>query len=178
MKILKLILKIFKKSFSFIYALLDHEGYAKWIGVNMGENVRIYGNSFIMFGSEPWAITLGNNVHITQKVAFITHDGGTLLFRDKIPNLEITKPIFIGDNVYIGIKSIIMPGVKIGNNCIIAAGSIVTKNIPENSVYGGIPAKFIKSTDDYLDKIKKESLNLGHLKGKEKDKALRKHFKR
>jgi len=71
-----------------------------------------------------------------------------------------------------------MPGVKIGNNCIIAAGSIVTKNIPENSVYGGIPAKFIKTTDDYLDKIKKESLNLGHLKGKEKDKALRKHFKR
>lgn len=169
-------IKIFKKIYSFIYALLDHEGYARWIGVNMGKNVRIYGNSFIMFGSEPWAITLGDNVHITQNVIFITHDGGTLIFRKKIPDLEVTRPITIGNDVFIGLRTIIMPGVTIGNNCVIAAGSIVTKDIPDNTVAGGVPARKIKSTDEYLEGLKKKSLHLGHLKGKEKDKALRKYY--
>ncbi len=67
-----------------------------------------------------------------------------------------------------------MPGVLIGNNVIIAAGSVVTRDIPDNSVVGGVPAKFIKTTDDYLEGIKKRSLHLGHLKGNEKDKELRK----
>jgi len=172
----KMILKSVKKIYSLIFALLNHEGYARWIGVHMGKNVRIYGNSFIMFGSEPWAITLGDNVHITQNVIFITHDGGTLILRDKIPDLEITRPIKIGDNVFIGLRSIIMPGVTIGNNCVIAAGSIVTKDIPDNCVVGGAPARFIKTTDEYFEGLKKKSLHLGHLKGKEKDKALREYY--
>jgi acetyltransferase-like isoleucine patch superfamily enzyme len=151
-------------------------GYAKHIGVNMGNNVNIYGNPSDMFGTEPWCITLGNNVHITREVLFVTHDGGTLLFRHLIPDLEMTAPIMVGDYVYIGVRSIILPGVTIGNNCIIAAGSVVTKNVPDNSVVGGIPAKFIKSTDEYLEGIKKRSLKLGHLKGEEKDAALKKYF--
>ena len=69
-----------------------------------------------------------------------------------------------------------MPGVTIGNNCIIAAGSVVTKNIPDNSVVGGVPAKFIKSSFDYFEKIKQESLHLGHLKGVEKDWELKKYY--
>lgn len=168
--------RFLKKAFSIIYAKLSHVGFARWIGVNMGKNVFIYGNPIDMFGTEPWCITLGNNVHITREVLFVTHDGGTLLFRKQIPDLEITKPIVIGDNVYIGVRSIIMPGVTIGNNCIIAAGSVVTKNVPDSSVYGGVPARFIKSTDEYLDGIKRKSLHLGHLKGKEKDNALKSLF--
>jgi acetyltransferase-like isoleucine patch superfamily enzyme len=113
---MKVIIKIFQFLFKSLYAKFDHVGYAKHIGVNMGENIFIYGNPFSMFSTEPWCVTLGNNVHITREVVFITHDGGTLLFRDKEPNLEITKPITIGDNVYIGVRSIIMPGVTIGNN--------------------------------------------------------------
>lgn len=169
-----------KKLFKIIglfYALLDHVGYAKWIGVNMGDYVYIYGNPRTMFGTEPWLITLGKHVHITRDVLFITHDGGTLLFRHLIPDLEITAPIVIGDYVYIGVRTIILPGVSIGNNCIIAAGSIVTKDISDNSVVGGIPAKVIKSTDDYFEGIKRRSLKLGHLKGDEKDQELRKLFK-
>jgi acetyltransferase-like isoleucine patch superfamily enzyme len=131
-----------------------------------------------MFGTEPWCITLGNNVHITKEVLFITHDGGTLLFRNIIPDLEITAPIKVGNNVYIGVRSIIMPGVNIGNNCIIAAGSVVSKDVPDNSVVGGVPAKFIKTSDEYLEGIKKRSLHLGHLKGKDKDRELRSYFKK
>ena len=159
-----------------LYASINHEGYVRYIGVNAGSDLHVYGNPMSMFGTEPWCITLGNNVHITREVLFVTHDGGTLLYRKYIPDLEITKPIVVGDDVYIGVRSIIMPGVHIGNNCIIAAGSVVTKDVPDNSVVGGVPAKYLKSAEEYLEKIKASSLHLGSLKGDKKDKALRKYF--
>lgn len=168
-----LLIKILKFFFLNIYARVNHVAYAKHIGVQMGKNIFIYDNPLNMFGTEPWCIKLGNNVHITREVLFITHDGGTLLFRDQVPDLEITAPIKVGNNVYIGARTIILPGVHIGNNVVIAAGSVVTRDIPNNTVYGGVPAKFIKSTDDYLEKIKINSLKVGHLKGKEKDLELR-----
>lgn len=139
-----------------------------------GGDVRIYGT--IGWGSEPWIITLGNNVHLTHGVQFVTHDGGTLLFRDRIPDLEVTKPITVGDNVYIGVQTIIMPGVHIGNNVVIGAGAVVTKDIPDNSVAVGVPARVIKPIDEYLEKLERESLHLGHLKGEEKDLALKEHY--
>jgi acetyltransferase-like isoleucine patch superfamily enzyme len=168
--------RIVKTLYNNIYAKFNHEGYIRHIGVNAGENLHIYGNPYSMFGSEPWCITLGNNVHITKEVLFVTHDGGTLLYRHLIPDLEITAPIVVEDNVYIGVRSIILPGVTIGENSIIAAGSIVSKDVPPNSVFGGVPAKFIKSSHDYLEGIKSRSLKLGHLKGKVKDDALKLHF--
>lgn len=176
MHFFKKIQKIFKYLYYSIYAKIDHLGYAKYIGVNIGEDCHIYGNPFDMFGTEPWCITIGDNVHITKEVLFITHDGGTLLFRNLIPDLEITAPIKVGNNVYIGVRSIILPGVTIGDNCIIAAGSIVTHNVPSNSVIGGVPAKKIKSIEEYLEGVKKRSLHLGHLKSEEKDRALKQYF--
>lgn len=101
---------------------------------------------------------------------------GGLLFRNRVPDLEITKPIVIGNNVYIGNNVIILPGVTIGNNVIIGAGAVVSKNIPSNSVAVGVPAKVIKTADEYFEKIQKESLHLGHLKGVEKDKALMEYY--
>lgn len=171
-----IIVRIFNLIFYTIFAKLNHVKFAKYVGVNMGSNVHIYGNPIRMFGTEPWCITLGSNVYITDKVRFITHDGGTLIFRHLTPDLEITKPIIVGNYVYIGVNSLIMPGVTIGDNVIIAAGSVVTKDVPSNSIYGGVPARFIKSTEDYYNKIQKESLHLGHLKSKEKNTALKKHF--
>lgn len=93
-----------------------------------------------------------------------------------MPDLEITKPITIGDNVYIGNNVIILPGVTIGSNVIVGAGAIVSKDIPDNSVAVGVPAKIIKSADEYFDKLQRESLHLGHLRGQEKDKALMKYY--
>lgn len=148
--------------------------YAKKIGVNFGEGLHLYGK--IAWSTEPWLITLGNNVHITQGVRFICHDGGTLLFRDRVPDLEITKPITVGDNVYIGNNVLIMPGVTIGSNVVIGAGAIVSRDIPDNSVAVGVPARVIKTADEYFEKLQRESLHLGNLKGQEKDKALMKYF--
>lgn len=157
-----------------ILQLLDPIKYADYCGVKHGENLHIYGK--VSFGSEPWIITLGDNVHITADCKFITHDGGTLLFRQKVPDLEITKPITVGNNVYIGVNVIVLPGVVIGDNVIIGAGAVVTKNLESNGVYAGNPAKLIKSIDSYFKKIQKESLHLGHLDSASKDLALREFY--
>jgi acetyltransferase-like isoleucine patch superfamily enzyme len=155
---------------------MDPVGYARSIGVRMGENVHFYGMNAGMFGTEPWLITLGNNVYITADCQFITHDGGTLILRREVPDLELTSPICIGNDVYIGMRSIILPGVKIGNRCIIAAGSVVTRSIPDNSVAGGVPARVIKSTDQYLEKAKANSLHFGHLSARDKERELKSYF--
>ena len=165
---------IYRTLYSFIMRRRNPLKYAKKIGVNFKGRCHLYGSP--SWGSEPWLITIGDNVFITSGVRFVTHDGGTLLFRDRVPDLEITKPIVLGDNVYIGVGTIIMPGVTIGNNVVIGAGSVVTKDIPDNSVAAGVPARVIKSTEEYFEKLQRESIKLGHLKGEEKDRALMKHF--
>ena len=164
-----------RQLYKLIYSKLKPINYMEKVGVNFPRGgVKLYGK--VAWGSEPWIITLGNNVHITDGVKFITHDGGTLLYRHLVPDLEITKPIVVGDNVYIGNNVIILPGVKIGNNVVIGAGAIVSRDIPDNSVAVGVPARVIKTADEYLEKLKRESLHLGHLKGQEKDKALMKYY--
>lgn len=167
-------LRAIAKPFIEIFRRVSPIKYAKWVGVNIGKNPHFYGTT--SWGTEPWLITLGDNVHITGGCKFINHDGGALIFRDKVPDLEITKPIVIGNNVYIGEDTMILMGVHIGDNVVIGARSVITKDIPNNSVAVGVPAKVIKSADDYFEKLQKESLHLGHLVGKEKDKALRVYF--
>ena len=175
MGLISFLKKVNKNLYAKIMIKVNRVKYAKKIGVNMPfGDVHLYGD--IGWGTEPWIITLGKNVHITNGVRFITHDGGTLLFRDIVPDLEITKPIVVGDNVYIGNNVLILPGVKIGNKVIIGAGAVVTKDIPDNSVAVGVPAKVIKTADEYFEKIQKESLHLGHLKGEEKDKKLKEYY--
>ena len=78
------------------------------IGVNAGEDFHIYGE--VAWSTEPWLITVGDHVHITDGVRFETHDGGTLLFRKDVPDLEVTRPIVLGSNVYIGNCAIVMGG--------------------------------------------------------------------
>ncbi len=148
--------------------------YAQKIGVNFKGGVHIYGN--VDWSTEPWIITVGDNVHITDGVKFITHDGGTLLFRDRVPDLEITKPIVIGDNVYFGNNVIVLPGVTIGSNVVVGAGAVVSKDISDNSVVVGVPARVIKTAEEYFEKLQRESLHLGHLKGQEKDKKLMEYY--
>lgn len=171
-------IRIFTKPFVELYRRLYPVKYARRIGVNIGMNPHFYGPT--SWGTEPWLITIGDNVHITGMCKFINHDGGTLIFRNEIPDLEITKPIVVGNNVYIGEETLILPGVHIGDNCVIGARSVVTKDIPANSVAAGVPCRVIKTREEYLEKLKRESLHLGHLKGKEKDKALREfyHYKK
>lgn len=119
-------------------------------GLKIGKNCEVYNT--VNFGSEPFLITIGDRVRINHNVQLITHDGGVWVLRnlrDDLRDIDLFGKIEIGNNVHIGTNSIIMPNVKIGNNVIIGCGAIVTKNIPDNCVAVGVPAKVIESIDDY-----------------------------
>lgn len=132
-----MIARVFIKLKRLLLSKIDQKRYIEDLEINAADpsSVHIYGR--VEFGSEPWIITLGKNVHLTNGVQFITHDGGTLLFRDKVADLEITKPIVLGDNVYVGTSALLLPGVNIGSNSIVAAGAVVTKDVPSGEVWGG-----------------------------------------
>lgn len=130
--------------------------YAKYMGVKFGKNVRITGKP--AFGSEPYLIEIGDNVTITTGVTFHNHDGGVGILRKKYPGIDVIKAIKIGNNVFIGSNVSILPGVTIGNNVIIGAGSLVTKNVPDNVVMGGVPAKVLKTLAEYEEKVLKEAI--------------------
>jgi acetyltransferase-like isoleucine patch superfamily enzyme len=122
---------------------------AKRLGVTVGDNCRILG---FKFGSEPFLISIGNNVTITSGVRFVTHDGSTWLIRDSKGRRYSFNKIQINDNVFIGINSIILPGVLVDNDVIIGAGSVVTKSVPKGSIVAGNPAKIIGNFYDYKEK--------------------------
>lgn len=146
-------------------------------GASIGKNNEIYAD--VSFGSEPYLIELGDNVRITSGCKLITHDGGVWVIRnlEKIKNVDLFGKIKIGNNVHIGMNSIIMPNVTIGDNCIIGCGAIVTKNIPNNSVAVGVPARVIESIEIYYEKNKNKYDYTKNLNKKDKEKYLRKKYK-
>lgn len=126
--------------------------YARKKGVTIGHNCRIYIRSW---GSEPFLVTIGDDVTVTSGVKFITHDGSTCLVKDEHgKRYQRFAPIQVGSHVFIGVNTIVMPGVTIGSNVVIGAGSVVTKDIPDHSVAIGVPAKVVSSFADYQAKIK------------------------
>ncbi|OKL37660.1 acyltransferase [Domibacillus mangrovi] len=150
--------------------------YARKIGVDVGKDCRFLGIKSGTFGSEPYLIKIGNHVTLTSGVQFITHDGGVWIFRKEIQDIDVFGKIIVGDNVFIGISSIIMPGVTIGNNVVIGAGSVVTKNIPSNSIAAGVPAKVINTYDEYKVKSLRNSLNIKNIEPDLKKKILVEKF--
>jgi acetyltransferase-like isoleucine patch superfamily enzyme len=124
---------------------------ARRAGMTMGEECSITGLPF--FGSEPYLITIGNQVGIADGVSFITHDGGTRVFRhmDRYKNVLKYGRINILDNCIIGQRVIILPGVTIGPNSVVAAGSVVTRSIPADVLAAGNPAKPIMTLEQYAE---------------------------
>ena len=92
-------------------------------------------------------MTFGDNVFIAPGCGFYTA-GHPLDAERRNKGLEFAKPINVGNNVWIGGNVVVLPGVTIGDNCVIGAGSIVVKDIPKNSVAFGNPCKVIKSIED------------------------------
>ena len=122
-------------------------------GLHAGRDISVLGG--VNFGSEPYLITIGNNFRITG-TRFITHDGGTWAFRRKPGHGNVVRygKIKVGDDTFLGSGSIIMPGVTIGHNGVIGAGSIVTKDVPDNTVVAGIPARIVCSLEEYEQKCR------------------------
>jgi acetyltransferase-like isoleucine patch superfamily enzyme len=129
-----------------IYAVKGSDYATRALGVRLGEGCRVYTSSF---GNEPWLISIGDRVTLTSGVQFITHDGSTWLLRDGKGRRYRYAPIEIGSDVFIGVNTLILPGVRIGNRVVVGAGSVVNRSIPDNCVVAGVPARFIKTFDEY-----------------------------
>lgn len=142
-----MIKRIYNKIIEFYYIYLkDNIAYARHLGVKIGDNCLI---GIREWGTEPYLITIGDNVQLTAGVSLHTHGGGNIV-RKQIPDFDCFGKIVIQDWAYVGAGSKIMMGVTIGENSIVAAGSVVTKSVPPNTVVGGNPARIICTIDEYI----------------------------
>lgn len=117
------------------------------LGVTVGEGCRVLSMNV---SSEYDLITLGDRVTVSSDVRFITHDGSGWLVRDPDGKRRYwLAPINVGDDVFIGAGATIMPGVRIGSRCIVAAGAVVAKSVPDGTVVGGNPARKIGDFDAF-----------------------------
>ena len=117
------------------------------MGMKVGKNFgRLHG--VILDPSHCWLIEIGDNVTMAPRVHVLCHDASTKGF------LGYTKigRVTIGNDVFIGAESVILPGVTIGSRVIIGANSTVTHDVPDNTVVAGSPARVLCSLEEYLAK--------------------------
>lgn len=148
--------------------VMTPEAYAKYIGVKIGNNCLIATRNW---SSEPYLISIGNNVQLTNGVSIHTHGGGNSI-RQYCPNFDVFGKVIIEDWAYVGAYSQIMPGVTIGKGSIVAAGSIVTRSVPPNTIVGGNPARVIGTVEDYIQRNLKYNIGSKELGKEEKRKLL------
>lgn len=152
--------------------------YARSVGVQVGEDCRLIDIRRAQFGSEPYLISIGNRVTIASGVSFSTHDGGVSTLRHKYPDIDVFGKITIEDNVFVGMKATILPGVTIGRDSIIAAGALVNRDVPAGSVVGGVPARHICTIEEYEQKALAKAMHVRGLPPHEKQAAILEHLSR
>lgn len=153
---------------TFYYMFISANKVAKIEGVKFGKNCFFRTKQF---GSEPYLIEVGDNFKTAGNVQFVTHDGGVHVLRNLYPEfkeIDSFGRIIIGNNVFIGYGTVILPGTIIGNNIIIGAGSIVRGKILNNAIYAGVPAKYICTIDEYKNKNMKRFVETKNLSTNEK----------
>lgn len=119
------------------------------MGMKVGKNVSGLVGCTIDH-SACWLIEIGDNVVFAPQVYLLVHDTST----KKVVGYTRVAKLRIGNNCFIGARAFIMPGVSIGENSIVGSNSVVTKDVPENVVVAGNPAKIICTLEEYKNKIK------------------------
>jgi len=167
---------ILRKLYRLIFKRVTGCELAEQLGVRFGEGCKFISINRNTFGSEPYLIEIGNHVELTAGVRFLPHDGAVWVFREEEPDIDLMMPIKVGNNVFIGYNTVMLRGAEIGDNCIIGAGSVVTGKIPAGTVAAGIPAKVIKTIEEYRQKIDPLLIPTKGMNSKEKKTYLLKHF--
>lgn len=145
----------FLKFFQKCYWHVDYHIYRKRIenyiqrGMIVGKNVTIMPEA-VIDSNYPYLISIGNNCSISNEVRLMAHDATMFKF---LGHTRLGR-IDIKDNCFIAEKAIILPGVTIGPNVLVAAGSVVNKDIPPNSCVAGVPARIYGKFDEYLESQK------------------------
>ena len=122
------------------------------LGLRAGEGCRFFGRCD--FGSEPYLVTLGDQVMLSENVRFVTHDGGMRVLDNMglLPKADSFGPIRVGSNVFLGMDAIVLKGVTIGDNVVVGAGAVVTRDLPGGAVYAGVPARRVRSLEEYAER--------------------------
>lgn len=139
----------------------SYVGYLKDIGVRIGSGVYIVDPTRCELDlTRPFLLEIGNDVIITDGVRVLTHDFSYSVVARQFPGSihPLCDKVTIGNNVFLGSHAIILPGTKIGDNCIVGAGAVVKGLVSPNSVLAGNPARTICTTDEYRNKIAKRDL--------------------
>lgn len=139
-------------------------------GIHIGRDCRMFTTISV---KEPTLVSIGNRVTVSSGVVFCTHDNAII---KAIPGkTDIVGPIVIGDDCFIGMRSMIMYGVTLGDHCIVGAGSVVTKSFPPRSVVGGNPAKLICTIDEYAEKYSDNAIDFSHVPLNKRGEYFRNH---
>lgn len=141
------------------YTRLTSEEYIEQLrakGVEIGKNVYFrYPEHTIIDVTRPSLVELGNNLDINDNFTLLTHDYGTFVFLQLYHDyVNSSGKVKIGNNICFGRNVTVLKGVTIGDNCIIGLGSVVSKDIPSNSVAIGCPAKVVCTIEEYYNKRK------------------------
>jgi acetyltransferase-like isoleucine patch superfamily enzyme len=135
----------------------DRVRYLRRAGSRIGRDCDI-ATDVANFGSEPWLVEIGDRVSVTSGVRLVTHDGSSRLFRDRIPGSSRYGNRFgtirIHDDSFVGVGAILLPGVSVGPESIVAAGSVVTKSVPPRTVVAGVPARTVCDLDEYVERYR------------------------
>lgn len=153
--------------------ILGHQWIIKYYrkkGMRIGDDTHIF--SRIVTG-EPYLIEIGDHCTIATNVSLLTHDASIGAISHREVFSDLCGKITIGNNCFIGDKSIIMYGVSIADNVIVAAGSVVVKSIKESGVIvGGVPARVLGSTEDFKKKYSEYFYSLHGLSYEEKERTI------
>lgn len=129
--------------------------YLRQIGMKIGDNCGIFSEHIETV--EPYLVTIGDHVTIAPNVWFTTHDASANIFFEGVS--DFYGRISIGSNVFIGMSSTFLPGTEIADNCIVGAGSVVTKRFTEpGKVIAGNPARVICDLEDWKKKHEHQKL--------------------
>lgn len=148
--IVNLTMEIYRKLELNKYDAFSIEEYFRKQGADVGYNNRLLINNI---GDDPFMIKIGSHCTIAPEVTLLTHDGGTWVFTQEKPDLQKFGKIEILDNCFIGFRATIMPDMTIGPNSIVGACSVVTKDVPPETVVAGNPARVICPLSKYKEKV-------------------------